>query len=106
MAASTTTKVLASPCFTSIDPVTRMPALPTRNRPGSSTSVHVELGHVAARDRRIAIGTELRDVVFGPVGDAEAAAEIDVIDPVPVGAQHANEFAQAVRMPRRMAAGR
>ncbi len=91
IAASTTTKVLASPAFTRTTRVTRTPALPTMSRPGSKTKRCGEVAEAPAHQRRVALGMVGLRVLAGGVGDAEAAAEVDVVDGVAVVAQRLDE---------------
>ena len=55
--------------------------------------LQAELGDVLAHDFGIGIGQGRRAVVDA-VGDAEATAEIDMVDGVAVGAQRADQFSQ------------
>ena len=86
------TKVL-SPSFTILDRVTRMPALPTISRPGSSTSDTPSRRDVLLDDRRIGhrVG---RRVFVEMVGNAEPAADIDMADIVAGGLQLAHQIGQ------------
>ena len=84
IAASTTTKVFASPSFTRITRVTRMPALPTMSRPGSNRKRTGRCPSRLPHDRRVAVGVVGLEILPGAVGDAEPAAEVDVVDVVAV----------------------
>ena len=63
-----------------------MPALPTISRPGSKITVGADLVHVLAHDVGIGARQRRRGLVVA-VGNAEAAAEIDMLDGVAVRAQ-------------------
>ncbi len=64
--------------------VTSTPALPTIRRPGSRHDPAAEFAGAARDDPRIVLGVRRRIVVVA-IGDAETAAEIDVVDGVAVG---------------------
>ena len=71
--------------------MTRMPALPTMSRPGSNRK---RTGRCPSRlpdDRRVAVGVVGLEVLAGAVGDAEPAAEVDVVDVVAVGRELVEE---------------
>ena len=68
-----------------------MPALPTISRPGSNITFSPSLVTCFLTIWRIGVG-ERRRVVVDAIGNAEAAAEIDMLDGVAVGAQRADQI--------------
>ena len=67
--------------------------MPTISRPWLEDQLAIETRGGALDDRRIG-GRVGRRLVVVAVGNAEAAAEIDMRDAVPVGAQHAHEVGE------------
>ena len=63
-----------------------MPALPAISRPGSKMHAAADLVHVLPDDLGIG-GRKRRRRLVVAIGDAEPAAEIDMLDRVPVGAK-------------------
>ena len=85
------TKFLASPSFT-IDHFGDQDAGIADDQPARlEDHLQPEPGDVLPDDRRIGVG-QRRRLVVDAIGNAEPAAEIDMLDRVAVGAQRADQF--------------
>ena len=87
------TKVLRSPFLTKITEATSDAGVADDQPPGLEDDLAAERARMAGDDLGIGVG-EGRRIVVDPVGDAEAAAEIDMVDRMAVGAQGLHEVGE------------